>query len=63
MASVMAAAVALTHGLWAGRIPDTLIGRSALLGVPTGVGLAVYFVLAWLLKLPELGMLMQMFKK
>ena len=59
----MAAAVALTHGLCTGRIPDTLIGRAALLGIPTGVGLVVYFVLAWLLKLPELRMLMQMFKK
>ena len=60
---VMAAAVALTHGLCADLIGDTLVGRVLLLGVPTAAGLAVYFVLALLLKLPELKMLLQMFKK
>jgi putative peptidoglycan lipid II flippase len=60
---VMAAVVALIHGLLAGMIPDSLIGRAALLGMPTIFGVAVYFILARLLKLPELGMLIQMFKK
>ena len=59
----MAAVVALTHGLLSGLIPDSLIGRAALLGIPTLFGIAVYFVLSKLLKLSELEMLMQMFKK
>ena len=60
---VIAAAVALTHNLLSGLLSDSLFGRAALLGIPTVCGVAVYFVLARLLKLPELGMLMQMFKK
>lgn len=59
----MAAAVALTHRGLSGLLSDSLFGRAALLGIPTVFGVAVYFVLARLLKLPELGMLMQMFKK
>ena len=60
---VMAAAVALTHGLCSGLFPDTLLGRAALLGIPTLFGVAVYFLLARAMKLPELGLLMHMFKK
>ena len=62
-ALVMAAAVALTHGLFGGLLPDTLPGRAAVLGIPTVLGIAVYFLLAWAMKLPELKLLMQMFKK
>ena len=60
---VMAAVVALSHGILSGFLPDTLFGRAALLGIPTVFGVAVYFVLAKLWKLPELSMLMQMFRK
>ena len=60
---VMAAVVALTHGLCGGLLPDTLVGRAALLGIPTIFGVAVYFLLAKIMKLPELSLLMQMFRK
>lgn len=60
---VMAAFVALARSFCAGLLPDTLAGRAALLGAPAALGVAVYFLLAKLLKLPELGMLMQMFKR
>ena len=60
---VMAAVVALTHGLLRGLLPDTLMGRTLLLGIPTVFGMAVYFALAKLMKLPELALLMQMFRK
>ena len=60
---VMAAVVALTHGLLGGLIGDTLIGRAALLGIPTVFGVAFYFLFAKIMKLPELELLMQMFKR
>ena len=59
----MAAVVALTHRLCGCLLPDTLFGRAALLGVPTVFGVAVYFALAKIMKLPELELLMQMFKR
>lgn len=59
----MGIVVSLTHRLFGTILPDSLPGRAVLLGLPTLTGIGVYFTLARLLKLPELNLLLHIFKK
>ena len=59
----MGIAVALLHSACSALLPDTLTGRVLELGVPAAAGIALYLLLAHLMKLPELNLLTQFFKK
>lgn len=60
---IMGAAVWLSHSALEGFLPDSLMNRILLLGVPTAVGIVVYFVLAFALRLQELDVVRKFLKR
>lgn len=60
---VMGITVTAAHHLCGSVLSDTLPGRMILLGLPTIVGIGVYFALARIMKLPELNLLLHIFRK
>ena len=62
-ALVMGVVVFLSHRWMLGMLPDNLVGRMLLLGVPTICGIVVYFIAALLVRLPELDIVRKFIKK
>lgn len=60
---IMGAAVLLTRRGLSGILTDSLVSRILLLGIPTVLGMTVYFALALLLKLQELDMVRKFIRK
>lgn len=60
---IMSLAVAGSYQGLSALLPDGLVGRVLLLGIPTLCGIAVYFLAAFLLKLEELTGLVRRFRK
>ena len=60
---VMGTVVYLVYQGLTGILPDGLPGRMGLFGIPTLIGIAVYFAVALILRLPEMDMVRKYFKK
>ena len=62
-AAVMSGAVYAVYRLLSGWLPDGLVGRVLVLGIPTAVGIGVYFLVALALRLPEMDLVRRRLRK
>lgn len=60
---LMGAVVWGCHGLLSGLMGDGMVARAILMGVPTVIGIVVYFAAAFLLRLQELDVVRKFLKK
>lgn len=62
-AAVMSGAVYAVYRLLSGWLSDGLVGRMLVLGIPTAVGIGVYFLMALALRLPEMDLVRRRSRK
>lgn len=61
--AVMSGAVYAVYRLLSGWLSDGLVGRVLVLGIPTVVGIGVYFLVALALRLPEMDLVRRRLRK
>lgn len=61
--AVMSGAVYAVYRLLSGWLSDGLVGRMLVLGIPTAVGIGVYFLMALALRLPEMDLVRRRSRK
>lgn len=61
--AVMSGAVYAVYRLLSGWLSDGLVGRVLVLGIPTAVGIGVYFLVALALRLPEMDLVRRRLRK
>ena len=61
--AVMSGAVYAVYRLLSGWLSDGLVGRVLVLGIPTAVGIGVYFLMALALRLPEMDLVRRRSRK